>query len=85
MVLIENAPAEPFSHDLSINALLEVVLPSQVDDDADMEALSGESAELFEDRGIEESVRKLFAADECMLETRTFFVQCRKQATEVVD
>ena len=73
MVLIENAPAVPLSNDLSINALLELVLASQVDDDANMKALSGESAELFEGRGIEESVRKLFAADEGMLETRTFF------------
>ena len=70
MVLIENAAAEPLSYDLSINALLELVLPPQVDDDANMEAFSGEPAELFEDRGIEERMRKLFAADEGMLESR---------------
>jgi hypothetical protein len=50
-----------------------------------MEAFSRKAAELFEHRAVEESMRKLFAADEGMLGTGAFFVQCRKQATEVVD
>jgi hypothetical protein len=83
MVLIENATAEPVSYNLRVDAFLELVLPPQVDDDADMEAFSRKAAELFEHRGVEESMRKLFAADEGMLGAGA--LQCRKQATEVVD
>ena len=49
-----------------------------------MKALSRESAKLFEDVGVEESVAELFAANEDMLEPGAFFVECPKQATEFV-